>query len=183
MIVQQVSVTFGDKRVLSSFSADFSHGITCLRGASGGGKTTLLRVLAGLQKPDNGTVLQPFCRPAFMFQEDRLFPWLTAAQNVSAVLSAPNLREAAKWLAAVELNGEEDSYPGQLSGGMQRRVALARTLAYQGDALLLDEPFKGLDPPLVRRLIPLVTRQTVPVIIATHSDEEIALLGGRVIDL
>lgn len=183
MIVQQVSVAFGDKRVLSSFSADFSHGVTCLRGPSGGGKTTLLRVLAGLQKPDSGAVLEPFRRPAFMFQEDRLFPWLTAAQNISAVLSAPDLNMAAAWLAAVELSGEEDSYPGQLSGGMQRRVALARTLAYQGDALLLDEPFKGLDPPLVRRLIPLVTRQTVPVIIATHSDEEVALLGGRVIDL
>lgn len=137
--------------MLSSFSADFSYGITCLRGASGGGKTTLLRVLAGLQKPDSGLALEPFRRPAFMFQEDRLFPWLTAAQKYFRRAERSESSKSRFVACGSRTGGEENSYPGQLSGGMQRRVALARTLAYQGDALLLDEPFKGLDPPLVRQ--------------------------------
>lgn len=183
MKLHDISVSFGDKTVLSAFSGDFSAGITCLRGPSGGGKTTLLRVLAGLQAPTRGCIEHPFLRPSFLFQEDRLFPWLTAEQNVAAVLPESDGSKAALWLAAVELSAEGAAYPAQLSGGMQRRVALARALCYPGDALLLDEPFKGLDPPLMRRLIPLILRQTVPVIVATHSEEEVALLGGRVIAL
>ena len=73
--------------------------------------------------------------------------------------------------------------PSSLSGGMRRRIALARTLAYNGDLVLLDEPFKGMDLPLVERLAPLIQSLTVPVILSTHSPEEQAIVGGRILEM
>ena len=120
-------------------------------------------------------------RPSFLFQEDRLIPWLTARGNVLAVLPTSEQERAGAFLHAVGLGGEEESYPDALSGGMRRRVALARALAYRGGILLLDEPFKGLDPALMEQLAALILRQDRPVLVTSHSDREMDLLGGRII--
>ncbi|MBQ3577591.1 MAG: ABC transporter ATP-binding protein [Firmicutes bacterium] len=181
MKLENITVRYADKLVLDRFSLDIGSGVTCLSGPSGCGKTTLLRVAAGLLIPDEGTVTGRPSRISFMFQEDRLFPWLTALENIELVCRDRD--KALRCLEAVELGSEAGSLPSSLSGGMKRRVALARALAFECGLLLLDEPFKGMDPDLTRRLIPLITSLDVPVIAATHSEEELALLGGRVVEM
>ena len=180
MIIRDLCVSFGDKKVLSCLCCDI-EGLTCITGPSGCGKTTLLRCIAGLMRPDSGSIQGMPERPAFMFQEDRLFPWYTVLQNVMLVTN--DREKAVGYLQAVELGEELDSMPADLSGGMRRRVSLARTLAYGGDMLILDEPFKGMDVSLVERLVPLVKRDDIPVIITTHSPTEQKLLGGNVLEL
>ena len=86
-------------------------------------------------------------------------------------------------LEAVELSEEEKSKPASLSGGMRRRISFARALAYQGDLLLLDEPFKGMDLALIERLAPLLQNLTIPVILSTHSPEEQEVIGGRILEM
>ncbi|SMC55289.1 ABC transporter ATP-binding protein [Papillibacter cinnamivorans] len=178
---RNVSVSFGDKPVLSDFTLRLpEEGITCLKGPSGCGKTTLLRVLVGLQEPDAGKVegVAPGdC--AVVFQEDRLLPWKTALQNLT-ILPGLEEKEALEWLRRVELGNEAGRYPAELSGGMRRRVALVRALAYGGRLLVLDEPFLGMDEELKKRLYPLIRNAGVPVILVTHEEEDIRLLADRV---
>ena len=145
--LRDITVRFGDKLVLDRFSLDIpAQGLTALSGPSGCGKTTLLRVMAGLTAPGGGAVsgIDPG-RTAFLFQEDRLLPWRTASQHIADVLPRPRRGEAARWLAFAELEGEGGAYPAALSGGMARRLALARCAALGGELLLLDEPIAGVD--------------------------------------
>ena len=181
MRAEDLCVRYDDKIVLDHFSADFGGGITCLVGPSGFGKTTLLHVIAGLVIPESGRITGRPDKVTLMFQDDRLFPWMTALENVRIVCD--DAQKAAYWLQAVELGSEADTYPAELSGGMRRRVALARALAFGGDLLLLDEPFKGMDLPLVQRLAPLIKDLHIPVIVSTHSPEEQEILGGTVLEM
>ena len=129
--VSDLSVSFGDKVVLDRLELELPDtGITVLSGPSGCGKTTLLRVLAGLQRPDNGCMegVDPK-NTVILFQENRLLPWRSVREQISDVLPRSRRCEAEDWLALVELEGEGDARPHQLSGGMQRRLALARALA------------------------------------------------------
>ena len=154
MKIRDLCVSFGEKQVLDHFTADFGPGITLLKAPSGYGKTTLLHTIAGLIIPDSGEILGRPEKISLMFQDDRLFPWLTALQNIKAVCDDEALSR--RLLEAVELSEEEKSKPASLSGGMRRRISFARALAYQGDLLLLDEPFKGMDLALIERLAPLL---------------------------
>ena len=181
MKLDSVTVRYGEKLVLDRFSLDVGPGITCLKGPSGCGKTTLLRVMSGLIIPDSGTVTGRPGRISFMFQEDRLFPWLTVLENVKLVCG--DAQKSMDLLKAVELEKEAGSLPSSLSGGMKRRVALARALAFDCGMLLLDEPFKGMDPGLTGRLVPLITSLSIPVIVSTHSLDEAALLGGKILKI
>lgn len=181
MRVEDLCVRYEDKVVLDHFSAEFSDGITCLLGPSGFGKTTLLHTLAGLIIPQSGRIIDRPDKVTLMFQDDRLFPWMTALENIRIVCD--DEEKAEYWLRAVELAGEENSKPSELSGGMRRRVALARALAFGGDLLLMDEPFKGMDLPLVERLAPLIREQNIPVIVSTHSPEEQAIIGGTIMEM
>lgn len=144
MKLEHVFKSFDEKEVLRDVSLSFPEGkISCLFGPSGRGKTTILRLLAGLERPDSGVVEGVGDRRvSTVFQEDRLLPFCTAERNIS--VAAPNV-DAHSWLDRVGLGADSDKYPAQLSGGMCRRVALARAFAYDGEVYLLDEPFQGLD--------------------------------------
>ena len=182
--IRDLSLSYGNKVVLDGLDLDIPlQGVTCLRGPSGCGKTTLLRVLAGLEKARKGRIDGLPEKIAYLFQEDRLLPWCTALENVAAVLPKAERARATEFLKLVELEGEESSLPTALSGGMQRRLALARTLAFGGDLLLLDEPFKGLDPALTWRIAEKIKNARVPVLAVTHAQEECEALGGRIIAL
>ena len=180
--VQDITVRFGDKLVLDRFSLNIpDSGLTALSGPSGCSKTTLLRVLAGLQKVEGGTVQVP-PHPVILFQEDRLLPWRTVGEHISDVLPRDRRGEVARWLALAELEGEENSYPAALSGGMGRRLALARALALGGGLLLLDEPFTGVDAPRAGRMLARIRELGVPVLLSSH-EREVVDLCDRVIAL
>lgn len=191
--LENVTLRFMEKLVLDDLSWEMPEtGITCMSGPSGCGKTTLFRVLAGLQKPDSGQVLgikKGQC--AFLFQEDRLLSWRTAEENIQDVLPKNRRQEALDWLSLVELQEDRGAYPSELSGGMRRRVALARALAYGmerpgkvsegGRFLLMDEPFSGLDGPLKSRLIRRIRSLHIPALVISHDPEEIHEMADRVV--
>lgn len=176
--VRELSKRFGDHVVFEHFSCRIpTDGNTVLRGASGSGKTTLLRLLAGLLEPDSGEISGiRGLRPALVFQEDRLLPWYTAQQNVSLVSDEAT---AAAILTSLGLAEALHDKPAALSGGMKRRVAVARALAFGGDILLLDEPFAGLDDEAKRRTAEALHASGLPMIASVHSDEESVLLRAK----
>lgn len=179
-----VSFAYGDTPVLQNVSWELpDNGVVCLWGPSGCGKTTLLRLLAGLEKPLTGSV-EGVGRVSMVFQEDRLLPWFTALENVT-VTGADEVK-ARKQLLALGLTEEETTaLPCNLSGGQQRRVALARALAADSDLLLLDEPFNGLDEGTWQNVVPLVTAYaaTRPVVLVTHIREQAEALNAQMVPL
>ena len=191
--LKNITFCYGERRVLDSFSLELpGEGLTALSGPSGCGKTTLLRLLGGLERPEDGVLsgLGP-AKTAFLFQEDRLLPWRTVGQHITDVLPrrrggsprADSLREElARWLAFAELEGEENAYPAALSGGMARRLALARCAALGGELLLLDEPFAGVDPARAARMLDRLRELSVPVVLASHQAPVLAACD-HVIDL
>ena len=161
--VHDLTVTYDGRDVLQHVTLTVPDGAhIALMGPSGCGKTTLLRVLAGLRAPDGGSVRVSPGRIACVFQEPRLLPWRTAAENVNAVLSdrTQTMPQARAWLERLELGEAAEQYPAALSGGMQQRVAIARALAYDAPVLLLDEPFRGLDAALRARVIACIAAET-----------------------
>jgi NitT/TauT family transport system ATP-binding protein len=174
----------------------------CLLGASGCGKTTLLNLLAGLEKPTAGEITLTTSRPAVMFQEAALMPWLTAARNVELALRFGGTRRAvrrqrtAELLDLVRLSGVGDKRPHELSGGMRQRVALARALAAATGGtreagadrpalLLMDEPFSALDAitrdVLQNELVRVWQATNTAVVFVTHDVREAVRLGQRVV--
>jgi ABC-type nitrate/sulfonate/bicarbonate transport system ATPase subunit len=180
--INGLNFAYGDQKVFDGLTMSID-GHTCITGPSGSGKSTLLRLIAGFNKPQSGTISDVPSPVSFLFQEDRLLPWSTACENVAAVLPKERRSDAPEWLDKVELGDKRDSYPDSMSGGQNRRIALARALAFGGRLLILDEPFKGLDIALTKRMISLIHSLNVPAIAAIHSQEEIALFGGSVIKL
>ena len=182
--LHELCLRYGDKTVLDHFSLTLpEHGITVLSGPSGCGKTSLLRVLAGLTRPDSGTVTGIDPRKiAVLFQEDRLFPPRTVAQQLTDVRGRERRSELARWLALAELSEEADVLPRQLSGGMCRRLALVRALALGGELYVLDEPFTGIDLPRRERLMAALRELGKPVLLVSH-EAEIAAMADHVIRL
>ena len=121
-------------------------------------------------------------RPTLLFQENRLLPWRTVEQHIADVLPRARRGETGRWLALVELEGEEHARPSALSGGMGRRLALARALACGGGLYLLDEPFTGVDAARAARILERVRALGVPVLLSSH-EAEIVALCDRVIPL
>ena len=166
--VENITLRYEKKLVLDQFSLQIPEvGVTAFSGPSGCGKTTLLRVMAGLLRPEEGRVTGT-AEPVILFQESRLFPWRTCEQHVADVLPRERRREAGRWLALVELEGEGRAYPAALSGGMGRRLALARTLACGGDLFLLDEPFTGVDEACMGRIMDRIRELEIPVVLSSH---------------
>lgn len=180
--VQEITVRFGEKTILDRLTLSLpQEGLTFLSGPSGEGKTTLLRVMAGLLTPEAGRVSLPG-RPVLLFQEDRLFPGRSVREQVEAVLSRQNRREAERWLELVELERDGEKLPRELSGGMARRTALARALAVEGEVYLLDEPFAGVDPERSKRILKRIRERGKPTVLTGH-DPELARECDRIIEL
>ena len=162
--------------------------LVAIVGPSGAGKTTLLHILSGLDRDYGGQVQGvPHERLGFMFQEPRLMPWLSVAQNLALV--APELPDAQlqQALAQVGLQGCAPLFPGQLSGGMQRRVALLRACLQAPQLLLMDEPFQALDAPTAEQLRAYVLAHwqatQATVLLVTHNLHEALALADRVLFL
>lgn len=176
--------SFGGAPVLDGFDLTLKPGQRiALMGPSGCGKTTALRIAVGLLTPEGGRVENSFRKTAVVFQEPRLLPWRTAAENVNLVLGdgKETMSRAKSWLADFGLNEAADQYPGELSGGMQQRVALARAMAVEGDLLVLDEPFKGLDEDLRRDVMAKVAGTKAAVLLVTHDRAEAEALGCEIL--
>src|SRR5262245_34867955 len=175
----------GELQVIDGLSLTLAGGeVGALVGPSGCGKTTLLRIIAGLDREFEGTVQLPdHGKLGMVFQEPRLLPWRTLEQNVR--LAAPEATDAGLdvLFRALGLDAHRHHYPGELSLGLARRVALARAFAVDPDLLLLDEPFVSLDDALAARLrdelAELVNRRPVTTLLVTHNVEEAIGLADR----
>lgn len=178
--VQNISKSWGDRQVLKDFSYSFT-GTTCIMGGSGIGKTTLAKIMAGLTPPDAGTVHHQG-RLSFVFQEDRLLSGESMLTNLLFVRN--NIPKAKALLSDLGLE-EHTKKAHSLSGGMKRRVALARALMPDFDILIMDEPFKGLDEALKHQAINLINQyhQDKTIIVITHDPQDTALLHAKLLTL
>ena len=182
--INNISKKYGDNEVIRSFSMVCPDiGAIAIMGASGIGITTLLNIIAGIEKADSGEIESTFEKTSYKFQEPRLLEWLTARENIEVVLPSVSKNEALKWLEAVGLTDSFDKYPSELSGGMQQRVALARALAYQGNLLLLDEPFSAVDAETKKILIDIIKEYAKDhaVMLVTHDISEAKDLNADII--
>ena len=187
--LQNITKKYGEQTVLENFSLTINGGERiALIGASGRGKTTLLRVISGLEKADGG-MIECNGKIAFAFQESRLLPWKSARDNILAVLSNENAALADKYLYAVGLGDAADKYPRELSGGMAQRAALARFFAFaeatDADILLLDEPFSALDGDTAEKMITLLDNfaKNKTLIIVTHDEAHAEKLGAKIVEI
>lgn len=180
MRINNLSFSYGQKKIFSNFSAGVDSDIVCLMGPSGCGKTTLLHIMAGLLESNGGTISDFPQRRSLMFQEDRLLPWLDARGNVALVLDQKDDGDISGKLLE-QLGIDPAMSIGKMSGGMKRRVALARALAFRSDALLLDEPFKGLDEDMMKKCAALIRSTGKPAVVSTHSEAEAQALGARIL--
>lgn len=190
LAAENISKKYGEKQALAQVSLSFAeHSFTCIVGRSGCGKTTLLRLLGGLEQSDTGCV-RSFGgkRIAPVFQEARLMSWLTVAENITLAARADktlDVQRLPELLMQLGLQGCEHLYPHELSGGMAQRVALGRTLFYNPDIILMDEPFSALDyftrQGLQQTLLDLYATEHKTIIFVTHDVEEALLLADRII--
>lgn len=183
IIINGLSKSFGDKNVLSSFSETVPHGkTTVIMGESGCGKTTLVNIIMELEKADNGEISGIPEKISAVFQDDLLCEDFSAVSNIRAVtgrrLSKSEVISALKKLG---LTDADVSCPvRELSGGMKRRVAIARAILADGELIIMDEPFKGLDPDTRQNVIDFVSQETKSktLLVITHSRKEVQLLGA-----
>jgi len=200
LMISDLNKTFvapvGEIIALNNIQLNVPKGeLVTIIGPSGCGKSTLLKIVAGLDTQYTGTVLlnsKPITGPSiekgFIFQEPRLFPWLTVEKNIAANLSLRDpvvRRKVEELIELVRLKGFEKSYPRELSGGMAQRVAIARALLRNPDVLLLDEPFGALDAftrsHLQEVLLDIWQRNGTTMLFVTHDLDEAVFLGERVV--
>ncbi len=182
-----VAKSFGDHLVLNSITYTFEAGKRyIITGASGAGKTTLLRLMASLDFPTAGQITGTPKSISYAFQEPRLFPQRTVLENIIAITKEQYpFVLAEKILAELDLIDAKDQYPEELSGGMQKRAALARALAFPADLYLFDEPTGGQDQKNIVRIAKAIENRTggATVVIATHDEYLKALLPGEIISI
>jgi ABC-type nitrate/sulfonate/bicarbonate transport system ATPase subunit len=189
LVFEHVSLHYGSKAVLRDLSVRIPSGsCAVLMGASGSGKTSVLKLAARLLVPTAGTV-SGGGKISMQFQEPRLLPWRNAAENINAVLSdtRKTMPEAKNWLTQMGLADAACLYPDELSGGMAQRVALCRALAAPSDTVLLDEPFRGLDPATKHGIMKVVRQATCgagrTLLLVTHAEEEADFFSDRIVYL
>ncbi|WP_296400069.1 ABC transporter ATP-binding protein [Acidaminococcus timonensis] len=190
IVLHDISKIYGSRTVLQDLDLSLDTGeCTVILGKSGCGKTTLLRLVAGLEEPSSGTLERPKdLKLGMMFQEARLFPWLTCRQNIALGLpKGADPGEIDHWLQLVQLTEAVDQYPHQLSGGMQQRASLARTLAMHSQLILMDEPFAALDyftrAQLQQELRNMQQQLKRGIVLVTHNVDEALILGDRLLIL
>jgi len=188
----------GPLTVLADVNLEVSPGeIISIVGASGCGKSTLLRLIGGLEEPTRGGILLggvpvrgPGLDRGMVFQESRLFPWLTAEENIAfgcrkGMAEGERQKTVEGHLALVGLSGFGKALPGQLSGGMQQRAAIARALVSRPQLLLLDEPFGALDAltriQMQEEILRIWEAEKTTLVLVTHDIDEAVFLGGRVL--
>lgn len=189
--ITDLTFAFGKKTVLENFSLELNRGeILAIMAPSGYGKTTLLSLIAGLIKPQKGIIENNFQKVSYVFQEPRLFPWLTVKENLLAVMNEKDENAEKAVMNCLELVGLADScdkYPNELSGGMKSRASLARGLTFGGDIFLLDEPFAALDEDLRRTLAQKIKEYLhangASAILVTHSKEDAENIADRILTL
>lgn len=186
LVLEHVEKRYGDKVVLRDFSARFPGGeCTCIMGPSGCGKTTLLRLILGLETPDGGQILGRSFPMAAVFQENRLFEDFSALSNVTAVCPRERRPEAARHLMALGLGESLHAPVRTLSGGMKRRVAVARAALAPGEVLVLDEPFTGLDRDTKAAVLAYLKDHTQgrTLLLVTHDPAERDALAQHTLDM
>ncbi|WP_311677850.1 ABC transporter ATP-binding protein [Sneathia vaginalis] len=163
-----------------------SDKITVILGKSGCGKTTLLRLISNLEKYDSGSINTNNLKFSYVFQEPRLFPWLTVFENIQAITNLPS-DEIYRMIRMVDLEKFSNSYPDELSGGMKSRVSLARAFAYKPNFLLMDEPFSNLDDftriKMQEELLKLYNKENVGILFVTHNIDEALTIADKIIVL
>ena len=177
---RDICLSFEGRVILNKVSFSLPDaGIFALMGSSGIGKSSLLKILSGLLAPDSGTIRGlDNLRVGILFQEDRLLPWHTALKNVMLAMEHPSQEEARILLDALEIGDSADAYPAVLSGGMKRRAALARAIAFSPDVLLLDEPFSGIDEQIKGRISPFIQKSAPLIIFSTHNVKDAGMMGA-----
>lgn len=181
-----ISKSYGDVKVFDNFSAELENGkVTWIMGESGSGKTTLLRIIAGLEEYEGTISDMPSGNISMVFQEDRLFEELSAAENC-LLASKASRSDISAYLAEAGLSSEEIDRPAKLlSGGQKRRTAIIRALVTNADIILMDEPFKGIDEKNKAGTAKLVSRLTEgkTVVAVTHDIGDTELIKGNILDL
>ena len=175
--IDRLSFSYGKEKILNDFSLELcGNGVYAIMGPSGCGKSTLFSLISGLLKPQSGEIKHDFERISYAFQEGRLIPHMTAEENVNFVLGGKKstLAKAKSALESVGLGDDSGKYPSELSGGMQKRVSLARAIAFEGDFFLFDEPFAGLDEETKDNIINLIREigKNKLVLMITHDSAE-----------
>ena len=181
--INNLCKSYGNKIIFEDYTRTLHFdGILLIQGKSGLGKTTLMRILAGLEKADKGEIIKNAEKVSFMFQEDRLIPFVTVLKNLTAVCDE---EKALKYLSLMGLEHEKDNSPLSLSGGMRRRVALARALCFDSELVILDEPFKGLDEKLKKEICEIIKEESKKraFIIVSHDSEDAEILNAEIIEL
>lgn len=170
-----------DKVVLDNVNLNFSKGVYCIVAPSGTGKTTLFNAIVGLVKYSGNITVKG--KISYLFQEDRLLNWLNAKENI--MLVEPDEIKVQEYIKIFGVDEFFYEMPQNLSGGMKRRVALVRTLAYNADIYLLDEPFKGLDEDNAQKVREVIKdiSQTKLVLIVTHDEQDILKLNAEKVSL
>ena len=185
--LNNINFSYGNKQIINNFSLKVkANECICLYGESGCGKTTVLKIISGLIIPQSGSVNLP-SKISYVFQEDRLIPNLSVLKNLTLFLQKDKKELAIKLIKQAGLIEFINKKPDQLSGGMKRRLAIIRAIAFDGDALLLDEPFNGLDidnkilmSDLIKKAF---TDKNKPVIMVSHVDEDIEILNAKRVNL
>ncbi len=185
--LNNINFSYGNKQIINNFSLKVNKNERiCLYGESGCGKTTVLKIISGLLKPQSGSVNLPN-KVSYVFQEDRLIPNLSVLKNLTLFLPKDKKELAEELIKQVGLAEFINKKPDELSGGMKRRLAIIRAIAFDGDALLLDEPFNCLDidnkilmSDLIKKAF---TDKNKPVIMVSHVDEDIEILNAKKVNL
>lgn len=193
--LHQISKAYQGMQVLESLNLSIKEGeIYCILGPSGAGKSTLLHILAGIVHQDSGRMILGTNRIGYVFQEDRLLPWLTVEENICLVNETLSSEALNHLLSEMDLESVKNQKPDVLSGGMRQRVSIARAFAIEPSLLLLDEPFKSLDYALKAKIIETLLgvwrERKITVVFVTHDIEEalwtadrIAILGKHPVGL
>ena len=181
--IKDLSFSYGENKIFDGFSLEINDGErVLLRGASGVGKTTLLRLILGLEKAGSGEINTDNGKISVVFQEDRLLPFKTVKENLTLFTDEKTARDCLENLGIIDA---AELYPSELSGGMARRVSLARALSRDADIYIFDEAFSGLDSENIEKAAEFINKKTKGKILiaVSHNMDDAKRLAARTVDI